>query len=116
MADRTNWRIWLGLLAGVCFGLVDAGAMLLNAMPARALLGAFASRFAIGFLIPQVSLPMPRWLSGVLVALLVSTPDAIITGSYLPIYLTAVFGGLLIGVLTAWQERRREHVLEHGLM
>jgi len=108
------WRIWFGLVAGFCFALLDIFPMMLMNFPNRtvAISAAFASRFAIGFLIPQVTLPMPAWARGLLVALLISTPDAIITGSYQPIYTTGVLGGVLIGALTGWLERRKQHVLE----
>ncbi|HET6887497.1 MAG TPA: hypothetical protein VFH87_06185 [Candidatus Udaeobacter sp.] len=51
-----------------------------------ALLGAFASRFAIGFVIGCVHLPgWPGWLVCLLFGLLISLPDAIITHKYVPI-------------------------------
>src|SRR5688572_12599880 len=108
------WRIWFGLVAGISFGLLDMLPMLMIELPDRtvAMFGAFASRFAIGFLIPQVTLPIPAWARGLLVALLISTPDAIITGSYQTIYTTGVLGGVLIGTMTGWLERRKQQVLE----
>src|SRR5687768_17890902 len=108
------WRIWFGLVACFCFRLPAICPMMLMNFPNRtvAISAAFASRFAIGFLIPQVTLPMPAWARGLLVALLISTPDAIITGSYQPIYTTGVLGGVLLGALTGWLERRKQHVLE----
>ena len=62
-----------------------------------AMIGAFLSRFAIGFLIPLVKAPMPPWMIGGLVGLLVSLPDAVITKAYAPILATGVIGGLIIG-------------------
>jgi hypothetical protein len=111
---KQGWRIWFGLAAGISFGLLDILPMLMMEFPNRAVAmsGAFASRFAIGFLIPQVTLPLPAWARGLLVALLISTPDAIITGSYAPIYTTGALGGVLIGVLAGWLERRKHQVLE----
>ena len=108
------WRIWFGLVAGFCFALLDVVPMLFRdfSNPAVAVSSAFASRFAIGFLIPQVTMPLPAWARGLLVALLISTPDAIVTGAYVPIYMTGIVGGTLIGALTGWLERRRQHVLE----
>lgn len=87
------------LLAGLAFGAVDVALMLPLEFPDKraALLGAFASRFAIGFLIPLVKLPLPAWAIGGLVGLLVSLPDALITGAYAPILGTGLLGGLLIG-------------------
>ena len=51
----------------------------------RALLDAFLSRFAIGFLIPLVKMPIPMWAVGAVVGLLISLPDAVITKAYAPI-------------------------------
>ncbi len=62
-----------------------------------ALLGAFLSRFAIGFLIPLVQMPLPSWAIGGIVGLLVSLPDAVITKAYVPIIATGVVGGIIIG-------------------
>jgi len=88
-----------GLIAGLVFGAVDVALMLPLEFPDKrtALLGAFASRFAIGFLIPLVKMPLPAWATGGLVGLLVSLPDAVITRAYAPILGTGLIGGLIIG-------------------
>jgi hypothetical protein len=46
-------KIVLGLIAGLVFGTLDVGLMLPMSFPDKtaALLGAFTSRFAIGFVI-----------------------------------------------------------------
>jgi hypothetical protein len=65
-----------------------------------ALLGAFRSRFAIGFVIGCVQLPgWPGSLVGLLFGLLISLPDAIITHKYVPIVILDGIGGLIIGGL-----------------
>ena len=53
--------VLFGLIAGVVFGVVDVGLMLPMDFPDKrtALIGAFTSRFAIGFLIPLVKMPLP---------------------------------------------------------
>ena len=88
-----------GLIAGLAFGAIDVALMLPMAFPDKktALLAAFASRFAIGFLIPLVKMPMPPWATGAVVGLLISIPDAIITKAYAPILISGLIGGLLIG-------------------
>ena len=63
-------KVILGLIAGVVFGMLDVGLMLPMSFPDKttALLGAFASRFAIGFVIGCVQLPRwPGWVVGCLV-------------------------------------------------
>jgi fructose-specific phosphotransferase system IIC component len=88
-----------GIIAGLVFGAVDVGLMLPMEFPDKktALLGAFLSRFAIGFLIPLVKMPLPTWAIGGVVGVLVSLPDAVITKAYAPILGTGLLGGLLIG-------------------
>ena len=88
-----------GLIAGLVFGSVDVALMLPMEFPDKktAMLGAFFSRFAIGFLIPLVKMPIPSWAAGAIVGLLISIPDAIITGAYVPILASGLIGGLLIG-------------------
>ena len=91
--------ILMGLIAGVVFGCVDVALMLPMDFPDKktALIAAFCSRFAIGFLIPLIRMPIPRVAVGVLVGLLISLPDAIITKSYLPILASGLIGGAIIG-------------------
>ncbi|HEV7670632.1 MAG TPA: hypothetical protein VGS22_19095 [Thermoanaerobaculia bacterium] len=62
-------------------------------------LGAFADRFAIGFLVPLVSMPAPAWCRGLLVGLLISLPSAILTKAYAPILIVGGLGGAIIGWL-----------------
>jgi hypothetical protein len=90
-------RIPLGVICGLAFGILDIIPMIFMGFPLAAILGAFFNRLAIGFLICNVALPVPAWLTGLIVALLISLPDAIITEAYGPILGTAVVGGLIIG-------------------
>jgi hypothetical protein len=96
-------RITLGLVCGAAFGLVDATLMLPMSFPnkAAAITGAFLDRFAIGFLICVVDLPLPGWASGLIVALLVSLPSAVITKAYGPVLGVGAIGGIVIGVVRA---------------
>jgi hypothetical protein len=91
--------ILLGLLGGTAFGVVAVLLMLPLSFPdkKRALTAAFFSRFAIGFLIPSCAMPWPMPVTGALVGLLVSLPDAVITKAYAPVIATGVAGGLLLG-------------------
>ena len=91
----------LGLICGLVFGALDVGLMLPMSFPDKstALLGAFTSRLAIGFVIGCVQLPWPGWVVGLVFGLLISLPDAIITHKYLPILVLGGIGGLVIGGL-----------------
>ncbi len=93
--------IVFGLVAGIVFGALNVLSMLPLAFPDKpaALAGAFLSRFAIGFLIPFVRLPMPMWAASAAVGLLISLPDAVITKAYVPIIATGLIGGAIIGWL-----------------
>ncbi len=88
-----------GVIAGLVFAAIDVALMIPMEFPDKktALLGAFTSRFAIGFLIPLVKMPVPAWAIGAIVGLLISLPDAIITKAYAPILGTGLLGGLIIG-------------------
>ncbi len=90
-----------GFIARLALGIVDPIPMMFLDLPDRniAVAGAFLARFAIGFLIPNTTLPLPGWLSGLLIALLLSLPDAIITGSYAPILGLGMVGGIVIGFI-----------------
>lgn len=91
--------VLVGVIAGLVFGAIDVGLMLPMEFPDKktALIGAFLSRFAIGFLIPLVKMPLPPIAVGALVGLLISLPDAAITKAYVPIIASGVLGGALIG-------------------
>ena len=95
-------RLPFGIVSGLLFGAIDVALMLPMTFPDKttALLGAFTSRFAIGFVIGCVQLPgWPGWLVGLLFGLLISLPDAIITHKYVPILVLGGIGGLIIGGL-----------------
>ncbi|MBR0553721.1 hypothetical protein [Stakelama marina] len=88
-----------GVVAGMVFGAIDVALMLPLAFADKraALTGAFLSRFAIGFLISLVKMPLPTWAVGAIVATLVSLPYAVITKAFVPVLGTGLIGGLLIG-------------------
>jgi hypothetical protein len=101
-------RLVLGALLGLAAGVVDVLLMLPMKFPDKpsALAGAFFSRFAIGFLAANVRLPFHPAIVGVLVGLLISIPDAIITKAYIPILVTGVIFGALAGwAAHAWGAR-----------
>ena len=92
-------RVTLGLLLGVVIGVVDVLVMLPLTFPDKraALLGAFCARFALGFFAATVRLPVPPIAVGVLVGVITSLPDAIITKAYVPIMVTGVIFGAVAG-------------------
>jgi hypothetical protein len=94
----------LSLICGLGFGALAVALMLPMAFPNKrtALIAAFASRFAIGFLIPLVTLPVAGFVKGALVGLLISLPDAIVTKAYVPILVIGVVGGAIIGFIAGY--------------
>ncbi len=91
-----------GLIAGLLFGILDIIPMFyMEGFADRnsAILGAFINRFAIGFFIFTVELPVKGWLKGLIVGILLSLPDAIITKAYGPIIGMGVIGGIVIGLI-----------------
>jgi len=95
---RVN-RITLGVLLGVACGIADV--MLTLRHPERTtsmLLQAFFNRFALGFLGANVSLRINPILTGALVGLLVSLPDAIGMKSYVGVVGSGLVFGALVGL------------------
>jgi hypothetical protein len=96
-------RIPLGILCGLIFGGIDTAMMIPLSFPDKraAMLGAFIARFALGFVICNIKLPWPGWLVGLLLGVLLSLPDAIITKAFAPILASGAVGGLIIGWIAA---------------
>lgn len=94
-------KITQGAVAGLVFGVIDIFLMIPLPIPNKdvAMLASFFNRFAIGFLIINTNLPVAGWTKGVLVGLLLSLPDAIITKNYAPILGIGALGGLIIGLI-----------------
>ena len=96
-------QLSLAMVCGLAFGALAVLLMLPMPFPNKraALTAAFASRFAIGFIVPLVALPMPGIAKGALIGLLISIPDAIIARAYAPILGVGVVGGAIIGWLSS---------------
>ncbi len=95
----------MGVVLGLAIGTLDVLLMLPLQFPDKraALLGAFSSRFALGFFAATIRLPLHPVLAGVLVGILTSLPDAIITKTYAPILITGVvFGGVAGWTVGRW--------------
>jgi hypothetical protein len=96
-----------GIIAGIIFGAVSVGMMLPMSFPDKraALLAAFINRFAIGLVIGCVTLPgWPGWLVGLVFALLLSLPAALISKAYAPILIIGAIGGVVIGgIIHGWR-------------
>ena len=93
-------RVPLGIGLGIAFGVVDVLLMLPLTFPDKraALMGAFCARFALGFFAAVTQLPMSPVLTGIIVGILTSLPDAIITNAFAPIMVT----GVLFGAIAGW--------------
>ena len=92
-------RVTLGVILGLSIGIADVLLMLPLSFPDKrtALLAAFFSRFSLGFFVATVNLPLSPIVAGVLVGLLTSIPDAVVTKAYAPILITGVIFGALAG-------------------
>ncbi len=90
-----------GIFSGLIFGALAVVTMLPMDFADKnaALTAAFFNRFAIGLVIGCIQLKLPGWAIGLLFGVLLSLPEAIITGAYLPIIGIGAFGGLLIGAI-----------------
>jgi len=96
-------RLTFGLVAGLVYGVLTVASMLPMSFPDKraALIGAFINRFAIGLLIPLVQVRSPGWLTGLVIGVLLSLPDGIITKAFVPIVAFGAAGGTLIGWLAS---------------
>ena len=89
----------LGILSGVVFGALSVALMLPMKFPDKsaALLAAFLNRFAIGVCIGFMAPGRIGWATGLLMGILLSLPEAIVTKAYVPIMVIGSIGGALIG-------------------
>jgi len=89
-----------GLIAGTIFGIVSIIPMSFMTFEdkTRAMTASFISRFAIGFIIFNMKLPIPNWVKGGIVGLVLSLPDALVTKQYAPILGLGLIGGIVCGL------------------
>ena len=101
-------KIRFAIVAGLIYGVIDIIPMFIMDLPDKisAILGAFINRFAIGFIIPLIDVGMAGWQKGILIGLLLSLPDAIITRVYVPILSLGLLGGLVIGIVADKYEKK----------
>ena len=94
-------KIVLGLLLGICAGIIDVVPMVLQKITWDANISAFAMWVVIGFLIAVNDLQINAIVKGVLLSFLVLLPTAILIAakqpqSLIPIgIMTFILGGLL---------------------
>jgi hypothetical protein len=96
-------RLRFGVIAGLIFGALDVIPMIWMDLPSPRIAMAGA---LIGVIIPAVQWPWPGWMRGLTVALLISLPEAVITGAYGPILGIGAIGGTVIGALVGQAEQR----------
>jgi hypothetical protein len=91
--------IHLGIILGVVLGFIDVAMTIRHpGVSTETLLGAFSSRFAVGLLAANVNLRMNPIVTGALVGLLISLPDAFAMKSY-----PGILGsGLVFGAFAGW--------------
>ena len=88
-----------GIIAGIIFGIVSIIPMIFMTFEdkTRAMTASFISRFTIGFIIFNMELPIPHWLKGAMIGIILSLPDALVTKQYAPILGLGFIGGLVCG-------------------
>ena len=96
-------RLYLGIVCGLLFGAIDTALMIPLSFPNKraALLAAFIARFALGFVVCNINLPWPGWVVGLILGILLSLPDAIITKATIPITASGAVGGTIIGLIAS---------------
>jgi hypothetical protein len=95
-------NITKGLIAGTIFGVVSIAPMFFMSFDdkKRAIIASFISRFAIGFIIFNMDLPVSGGVKGGIVGFILSLPDAIITRQFAPIVGLGLVGGIICGLFT----------------
>ena len=90
-----------GIIAGLIFGIIDIIPMFfMDSFTDKnlAIIGAFINRFAIGLIIFTTDFSTKSWIKGLIIGILLSLPDALITKAYVPIIGMGTIGGLIIGI------------------
>ncbi len=90
-------HVALGAGLGLLAGAISVGMMLPMPFPDKraALAAAFVSRFSIGFVTANLAVPLHSVVIGLLVGLVLSIPDALVTKAYAPVLIVGtVLGGL----------------------
>ncbi len=92
----------IGLITGLCAGVIDVIPMLLQKLPISADLSAFFTWVIIGFFISKINIGINGALKGLIIALLTITPVAIIIAAnepftLIPILIMTVLLGSLSG-------------------
>lgn len=91
-------RIFLGVLLGIVFGVIDVLMTIRHpGVDREGLCAAFFSRFALGIFAVNVSLKMDPIVSGIIVGILVSLPDAFLLKSYGGIIGSGIAFGAIAG-------------------
>lgn len=90
-----------GLIAGAAFGIASIIPMAFMPLAEKrtAMVASFIDRFAIGFIIFNMELPMPGWAKGLLVGVVLSIPPALISKKYGPILGLGAIGGIVCGLV-----------------
>ena len=93
----------LGIVFGVGFAALDLVTMARLRWSDRrykveALTAAVIERFMIGLLIPTTDLGTPRWLTGVILGIMLSLPSALLTKAYQPLIGMGIVAGLVLGI------------------
>jgi hypothetical protein len=91
----------LGIMLGLVCGVVAIAPMFEMSFPDRqaAITDAFIHRFAVGWFVPNAFPGIAPIIRGLLLGILLSLPDALITKAYAPILGLGVVGGLILGVI-----------------
>ena len=97
-------KIQLGILLGICAGIVDVIPMIAQNLTWDANLSAFSFWVVSGFLIATSEIGMKGALKGIVVSFLVLLPVAILIGwkepvSLVPIFIMTLILGAVVGYL-----------------
>ena len=100
-----NNKTLISLLIGALAGVIDILPGVIQGVDYRITMAGFTYWVGVGFMVAHVSLPIKDWLKGLVVAMILSIPGAILISvvdarSVLPMLIITVLLGPAVGYLT----------------
>lgn len=95
-------KIVISLILGVTAGIIDVAPMVMKKMDRYSIVSAFIQWVVLGFIISHVELGVESWVKGLIVAVFLSLPIAVLVAesdmaSVIPILVMSAILGSIVG-------------------
>lgn len=95
-------NIILTLIIGVLAGIIDVVPMMIQKMDKYSIISAFVQWMVVTFVIMNIDLGVASWLKGLIIAVLMAAPIAVLIAkkepkSVIPIFIMSVVLGSIVG-------------------